>query len=283
MKKHILLLLIVIATACHAQRDKHTFSETISKEYSVNFNTTLALYNLNGDVDIEGYDGNVVRVEIKKTISAQTEDLLNEGKRDFRLSFNKNSDSLIVYISEPWDTHPNRNYEKEDWQNRKPVEYQVELNYKVQVPNSLNVRASTVNGGEVVVRNVAGQLHVNNVPGGITIEDAHATTRAHTVNGNVMVNYLKNPLKASSYHTINGNINVTYQPNLAADLTFKSINGEYFTEFKNYKLLPNEVEESKSGNGTKYKVSSRSPIRIGNGGTKLKFETLNGDIYIKRG
>ena len=285
MKKHILLLFTIIwATACNAQKGKHTFSETISKEYTVEPNSTLALYNLHGDVEVEGYDGNVVKIEIKKTISAKTEALLNEGKSNFLLNFEKGTDSLIVYISEPWDTRPNRNYKKQDWQNRKPIEYQVELDYKVRIPNSLNLRASTVNGGDVTVRNVAGLLHVNNVNGGIEIQNAQATTRAHTVNGNVTVNYLKNPLGASSYHTINGTINVSYQADLSADLTFKSMNGEYFTEFANYKLMPSEVEQNnvKSGNGTRYKVSSRSPIRIGNGGPKLKFETLNGNIYIKK-
>lgn len=284
MKKQFLLLLLIVTSACNAQKGKHTFSEIISKEYTVNPNSTLALYNLHGNVEVEGYDGNVVKIEIEKTISAKTEALLNEGKSNFLLNFEKNTDSLIVYISEPWDTRPNRNYTKEDWRNRKPIEYQVKLDFKVSVPRSVNLRASTVNEGEVLVKNVAGLLNVNNVNGGIEIQNAKATTRAHTVNGNVTVSYLKNPAGASSYHTINGAINVTYQANLSADLTFRSMNGEYFTEFGNYKLMPSEVEQNqrKSGSGTKYKVSSRSPIRIGNGGTKLKFETLNGNIYIKK-
>lgn len=284
MKKHICLLLIIIGTACKAQ-DKRTFSETVSKSYKVNPGTTLALYNLEGNVTIEGYDGNEVKIDIKKTISAKTESILKEGKRDFKLNFDQKPDSLTVYVAAPWDTRPNQNYKKEDWKNRKPVEYNVELNFTVKVPKSLNVRASTVNGDEMIVRNVAGQLHVNNVNGGIEIVDAQATTKAHTVNGNITVNYLKNPTAASSYHTINGKIDVTYKSDLLADLSFKSMNGEYFTDFENYEILQSEVEpnKSKSGGGTKFKISSKSPIRIGNGGTKLKFETLNGNIYIRRG
>lgn len=284
MKKHFLILLIAVATACNAQKSEYTFSENSTKDYTVKPNSTVAIYNLDGNVNVEGYSGNIVQIEIKKTITAKTEALLNEAKSNFLLNFQKDSDSLIVYIAEPWDTRPNRNYKKAEWQNRKPIEYRVKLDFTVRVPQGVNLRASTVNGGEVLVKNVAGQLHVNNVNGGIAIMNAKSTTRAHTVNGDMTVSYLQNPAETSSYHTINGNIDVTYQSSLSADLTFKSMNGEYFTEFDNYKLMPSEVETNKnqSGDKTKYKISSRSPIRIGNGGIKLKFETLNGNIYIKR-
>ena len=66
---------------------------------------------------------------------------------------------------------------------------------------------------------------MNNVNGAITITNAKGKTDAHTINGNLTVNYLSNPPEASSYNTLNGKLTVTYQPDLSADLQFKSMNG----------------------------------------------------------
>lgn len=284
MKKLILLFTVGTMVACASPITEKDFEEStkINKTFTVQPNSTLAIYNLNGSIEVEAYEGNEVVFEIQQTISAETQADLTKGIGEFKIGFDQKADSLIAYLSAPWDTRPKVTHN--NWQNHERIQYDVHLEFKVKVPKSLNLRASTINHGEVLVKNVGGNLHINNVNGGIEIVNAKATTRAHTVNGPVKVSYLKNPPESSSYHTINGDIEVTYLQNLSADLSFKSMNGEYFTDFENYKVMPSEVEENKSKaeNRTKYKVSSRSPIRIGEGGTKLKFETLNGNIYIKK-
>jgi len=88
----------------------------------------------------------------------------------------------------------------------------------------------------------------------------------------------------ASYHTINGNINVTYQPGLSADLQFKSMHGDFFTNFPKAVLLPASVSKvkEKNGEGTVYKLSTKTTVRFGKGGMVFKFETFNGDVYIKK-
>jgi hypothetical protein len=48
--------------------------------------------------------------------------------------------------------------------------------------------------------------------------------------------------------------------------------------------MPGKVvkTQSKGSNGTVYKLSKNSDVRIGAGGKTFKFETLNGNIYIKK-
>jgi hypothetical protein len=48
--------------------------------------------------------------------------------------------------------------------------------------------------------------------------------------------------------------------------------------------MPSKVitTQSKNNKGTTYKLSKNSDVRIGSGGKLFKFETLNGDIYIKK-
>jgi DUF4097 and DUF4098 domain-containing protein YvlB len=122
------------------------------------------------------------------------------------------------------------------------------------------------------------------VNGAISISNAKGNTHAHTVNGNVEVSYRTNPTGQSSYYTINGEIKAIYQTNLSADLQFKSMNGEFFTDFPNAEILPAVAVKNQEtrGGATVYKLDKITSVRIGTGGSNLKFETLNGDIYIKK-
>ncbi len=154
----------------------------------------------------------------------------------------------------------------------------------MKVPFGFNLRISTVNNGIISVNDVRGILNVNNVNGEIKIANAEGTTYAHTVNGNVTVSYLTNPPEESSYYTINGDIHVSYQSDLSADLQFKSMHGDFFTDFPDTELLPvsvTKMQEKKQGRIV-YKLNTLTSVRFGKGGRTFKFETLNGNVYIKK-
>ncbi|MGZ3872785.1 MAG: hypothetical protein ACXVJD_07695 [Mucilaginibacter sp.] len=265
-------------TAANAQE----YKTHISKQFSLQ-KGAVAICNLDGPVKVEGYAGDKVIIEIDETITAPDRETLEEGKRDFRLGFDQRSDSLVAYTAYPYDTRPHRRWNSRDDGQRR-IEYRVRLEYNVKVPNQVSLYATTVNDGDIAVKNVYGSLKINNVNGGIEIVNAKGTTSAHTVNGPVTVNYLSNPPEASSYYSVNGELNVTYPPNLSADVEFKSMNGQFYTDFPDAEVLPSRINktESKSGNGTIYKLSKASDVRFGSGGKTFKFETLNGNIYIKK-
>jgi len=261
------------------------FKEHISKEFVLSeaaTGSTLFIYNISGFIKVEGYVGNKVFLEVDKTISADDNKILETGKKEFRLGFDQKSDSIIAYIAEPYDTRPHRN---RYWHDDRPeVDYHFNVDFTVKVPYDINLHISTVNDGIISVSNVNGTLHVNNVNDEISIKNAKGTTYAHTVNGDVTVTYLKNPPAESSYYTINGNIHVSYQPDLSADLQFKTMHGDFFTDFPNAELLPASVKkvQEKEGGGMVYKLNTITSIRFGNGGKIFKFETLNGNVYIKK-
>jgi DUF4097 and DUF4098 domain-containing protein YvlB len=270
----------------HDQKFPEKFSEHISKTFQISdlSKGILAVYNLFGPVTVEGYSGNTITMEIDKTIYAKDRTVLEEGKKDTKLEFEKIGDSVVAYLLYPWDTRPDRDYDREYWKNRPRIEYECYLSFIIKVPASMLLRVSTVNEGDLAVKNVTGTLFVSNVNGGISIENARGTTKAHTINGDLSVNYLSNPPGPSSYYTLNGKLSVQYQSNLSADLQFKSMNGAFYTDFPNAELLPATVtkNEEKRDNGTVYRLNKDTRLRIGNGGSLLKFETLNGNIYIKK-
>jgi hypothetical protein len=273
-------ILCLAATAVQAQQ----FKEHINKEFAAPNPSSgvLAIYNLNGPIKVEGYPGDKVMVEIDKTISSDDEDGLALGKHEFQLGYDQHGDSIIIYIAEPFDTRPHEWRRDEDWR-RRDHNYDFNLSFVVRVPFGMNLHISTVNKGDVEVADVTGELNVHNVNGPITIKNAKGATMARTINGNLIVNYLTAPTGPSEYYTLNGKLEVTYPAGLSAICQFKSWQGSFFTDFDN-EVLPVLVSKNEEhrNSGTVYKLNITKRVQIGSGGPVFKFETMNGNIYVKK-
>jgi hypothetical protein len=294
MKKLFFPLLAGAGLICCSRMDvsaqQQEFKQHISKEFSLQKASggVLALYNLNGSLNVEGYSGDKVLIEVDERLTADDSEKLEIGKKEFKLGFDTIADSIIVYIAEPFDTRPCRNCDR--WErrgrygDRDEIPYDFDLVFTVKVPYHMNLDISTVNKGDIKVEGVSGALHVNNVNGKITIKDAKGDTWAHTINGDLTVSYLDAPPDNSEFYTLNGKLSVTFPPSLSADLQFKSWNGSFFTDFPKWEVLPVKVTKNtkKKGGGTEYQLIIDKQIRIGEGGKLFKFETMNGNIYIKR-
>ncbi len=288
MKKVIGIALLAGWGLCFAQKTANAqeFKEHVSKQFQVKPGSVVAVYNINGSIKVEGYSGDKVMIEIDETIKAKDEAELARGKKEFKLGFDQKADSVTAYTAEPYDTRPHQHWDGY-WNDNNDHErryYNVILEYTLKVPYNANLRISTVNGGTIEVKDVTGSLKVNNVNGAITIVNAKGTTDARTVNGNLTVNYLSVPPDASNYYTLNGKLEVTYPANFAANLQFKSMNGQFFTDFPDTEILPTQVvvTQNKKADGTRYKLDKNTQIKVGAGGKLFKFETLNGNIYIKK-
>ena len=285
-----LLLIPVLAglvlSCAQSPATAQEFKEHVSKEFTVSksVSSALAIYNINGFIKVEGYSGDKVVVEVDKSITAKNNQDLEVGKKEFKLQFDQQGDSIVAYIAEPFDSRPRRNRNRNNWGNDRDIDYDFTLNFTVKVPNRMNLVVSTVNRGNVTIKDVEGSLKARNVNGAITLTNVKGTTDAHTINGNLDVNYVANPPENSSYYTLNGNINVSYPSNLSADLQFKTFQGKFFTDFPNTEVLPVQAIKTtqKTGEGTVYKLNKNTAIRIGSGGKTFRFETFNGDIYIKK-
>ena len=271
-------LLCAAGTAVNAQE----FKDHIKKEFTVQkaASTVLAIYNLEGSIDVQGYPGDKVVLEIDEVIHASTQEQLEIGKKEFKLGLDQKDDSIIVYTAEPYDTRPGQNR----WNDRH-IDYRCQLEFTVKVPYDMNLDIRTVNKGRLAITDVGGMLKAHNVNGGITIKNAKGTTEARTINGPVTINYLNVPPDTSSYYTLNGTLEVTYPDDLSADVQFKSMNGSLFTDYENTETLPVAVVknvEKGTGHGTLYRLDIARRVKFGKGGRVLKFETMNGDIYIKK-
>ncbi|TGE24569.1 hypothetical protein E5K00_04975 [Hymenobacter aquaticus] len=280
-----LITLLVLLSSCQAQAQKREFKEEIRREFTLTADpgrSTLAIYNIDGPVRVQGTTGNKVVLEVTRIIRADTEADLALGKQEAVLGAYQRNDSVVAYLAGPYDSRPGFNRNRNS--SRRDIDYHFTFEYVVKVPARMHLTVSTINNGAVLVQDVSGPLKARNINGAVTLRNVKGATEVGTINGNVVAEYGSSPTGKCSYSTINGDILVTYPADVAADVHFKSMHGELLTDFPNVENLPVQVVQNKTSTtaGTTYKLSKGTAVRLGKGGNDFRFETLNGDVTIKR-
>lgn len=296
MKNWLYVSLIAVLSACQltAQSPKTEKSEVIKQEITLdNVNDAkLFIRNISGSLDVQGYDGSKIMIEVKKTLKVKSADKLEALWAETDLGIVQKGNAVLLYSKSPCTNPAISEVDPDDWDEwnqlyvnncRWKYEGNTEYDFIVKVPKQLMLSVSTINDGDILVKNVTGKLNVNNVNGGIKLENIAGATEARTINGDVDLNYIQNPNDDSYYYTLNGDINANFKKGLSSNLYFKSFNGDFYTELNDdiIEHLPVNVEKAKDNKGVKYKVGGRAGIKVRNGGPKLDFETFNGNVYIK--
>ena len=288
-----LTLLCVSGLASVAQ----TFTETINREFvfeKKSTDNTLFIANTNGDVNVVGYAGDKIIVEVKKTIHAKTDARLETGKQDLKLQSIDRADTIILYIEDGCasfgETRKNKRHNgwsRDGWgynwdcnNGNCDLEYDYTMDFTVKVPSSINLRISTINDGDLSVEKVSGVVKADNINGSIKLANLSREAVASTINGDVDIEYVNNPSKDCRFYSLNGDINALFVKGLAANLAFESFNGNFYTNIDKIEPLPVKVEKSDGKEGVKFKVNGNR-YQVGNGGALLDFETFNGNVYLK--
>lgn len=161
--------------------------------------------------------------------------------------------------------------------------YTVTYDIDLAVPREVALDLSTVNGGDVTVAGVHGPFEVANVNGSVTLHGLRSEGRAQTVNGRVEASFEQSPTGPTRFRTVNGPIDVAFPTELSADLAFETTHGAAWTDFDVEPLPVMPVEEhTGDGDPIRIRTSPRSMVRAGAGGPLLTFETLNGDISVRK-
>jgi len=258
--------------------------ETINREFdfAADPSKVFIVNNINGFIKVEGYDGSKILLEAKQLFKAKTQADLDNLVKRVSLKDETYGDTLEVYVDGlcNCDCGNGRRY---NWNS---CNWKGDFNYDftIKVPKSMNVALSTVNKGDIEVKNVLGSLKVNNINGAIYLDGVAGAANVRTINGDVKITYVSVPPKESEYYTLNGDLTVYLPSAMSSDMTFKSFNGKFYTDFDIAERLPPvaKLTNVESGKGTTYKIEERTAVRVGKGGVKLNFETFNGDIIVRK-
>ena len=302
MKNLTFVFILFLSFSTFAQ--EHT--EVIKKELQFDKRSDdnlLIINNVNGNITVEGYNGSTILIEVEKMIKGKNQRKLAQGKEEVQVGVHEEGNDILVYMKTPctdvkskmdddgkwhWRTWKNNC----NWGNG----IHFNLDYVIKVPFDTNIELSTVNDGEIVVKDVSGKVDANNINGGISLQQISGKTHAHSINGDVDIKYSKNPTEDSRYYSLNGDINAYYQKGLAATMTFESFNGDFFTNLDDVTMLPTVIQKIKvkdkgkkkyknkkknKNKGIKYKIGGKSKMQVRDGEVLLDFETFNGNVYIK--
>jgi len=255
-------------------------TETIQK--TLRFGTAdgdklVVVDNVFGSIEVKGYDGDEVRINVRKTVVARSEKKAAKADEEVELRIFEEDDVIELYVDGPFRE---RNRRGNNWHGIKREGYKVVFDFEVEVPKNCSVELHTVNNGDISVSSVEGGFDVKNVNGGIEMTGVGGSGEVFTVNGKLTVEYRSNPEGNCSFGTVNGDVRLYFQRGLSADFYMETMNGDVYTDF-NVAGLPVRTTTSDSRNGKKvYKVGHTTGVRAGKGGPEIELKTLNGDMFI---
>jgi hypothetical protein len=160
------------------------------------------------------------------------------------------------------------------------------ITFEIEAPARTNLKLATVNGGEILVENVEGELEVSNTNGGITLNGVAGAVNAGTTNGSVRATLTRvTGERQMAFTSLNGTVDVTLPPATRANLRLRSNNGEVYSDF-DVQLAPSTptVEETRSSNG-RYRIHRNRSIvgTINGGGPEFELRTFNSNVYVRKG
>lgn len=250
--------------------------DSIVKKFPLSGNVTrVDIDNVFGYVHVTAADSPEVELRAHQIIRAETDADLAQAQKEVSLNDQEEPGSVSILYDAPWRCREHDNC----WDHHRRF-YEVIYDIDVRVPRDSRLVVSTVNNGDIEIRNSAGPFEVHNVNGAVSMEGVSGAGEAITVNGPVTARFTKDPKAECSLKTVNGSIDAYFPQDLSADLLFKTFNGQIYTDF-NVSPRASAAQQAVRENGRfVYRGNRFVAARVGQGGQEYKFETLNGDIRL---
>ncbi|HUE54436.1 MAG TPA: DUF4097 family beta strand repeat-containing protein [Candidatus Udaeobacter sp.] len=220
-------------------------TKEVNQSYPLQAGGSFELQNVNGAVEVQGWDRNEVEVHAVKTAKEKESDLE-------RVTIEVDAKPGTVSIATRYPQNEG-------------VEVAVE--YTIHVPHSAHVeRIGTING-TLRISGIESVENLQTVNGNIEVYESGGNIHAHTTNGNVHLELAHVGDKHGAVaETTNGSLVLAVPSDTQADLEARCLNGNFYSE------LPMKME------------STQRPREIhgklGNGGAAIHLRTVNGGIRL---
>ena len=229
--------------------------------------------NVMGPIRVTGYDGNSVEMRATETVRGDLQADIERARTEMGLR-TESEPGRVAFRVRPFDENGGR-------RNLSWDSYSIEYDIGVRVPRGATIDVGTVNDGDVTVEDVNGEFELHNVNGGVRLVRAGGSGSVNTVNGDVEASFARAPSQATSFHTVNGELDVTFPEAMSAELAFHTMHGDVYTYF-DVTSLSDPPEVRRTGGRYVMNTNRSSVLRVGTGGERHKFNTLNGEIYVRK-
>ena len=233
--------------------------------------------NVMGSVRVTGHDRDSVELHATETVRGDLRADIDRARAELGLVTEQEPGRIAFRVRRTADDK-DCNCNWGNWDG-----YRVQYDIEIKVPRSAAVELATVNDGDVVAEGVYGTFKLSNVNGPVRLTGARSGGSVNTVNGDVTVTFERVPGDATQFKTVNGSLDVTYPTTFAGSLDFKTMHGEVFTDFDVVALDEPATVERGNGRGLfRMRSNLSSAFRVGTGGERHSFNTLNGSIYVRK-
>ncbi len=245
LRKILFVSVLVVLVLTVAAVPGFAVSKQFDQTYPLQPGGTFELQNVNGPVEVQGWDRDVVEVHAVKTAKRNEADLERV---------------TIQVAAKPRSISVSTHYPQDEG-----VEVAVE--YVIHVPHGAHVEHIGTINGTLVVAGVEAVDDLHTVNGNIEVYDGGESVHARTTNGNIHLElaHFRGGTGASA-ETTNGSLLVALPSDIGADLETRCLNGNFLSEMPvamESTLRPREMHG-----------------RLGKGGAPIKLSTINGGIRI---
>lgn len=227
----------------------------------------LSVSNITGAIDVQAYEGDVILMEIEKIITAPTDAELQRGLDEINIKTTEEKNTHYVYLDSPnatYNVQDNQLSFQNDCYGKPCFDYQFQLRYTIKIPQGTNLYLSTINGGDISVKNVSSKnITARHISGSIKMKNISGATDAFTISGGITASYLNNPTETSSFTTTSGNIELELQNNLNANISYEIQDGKVISEFDS-------------------KKTNKFGLKIGKANVDYNFKILSGNVYLNK-
>jgi hypothetical protein len=239
-------ILLAAAVLCTALPSFATNDQLFDQMYPLSAGGNFQLDNVNGSVQVDGWDRDEVEVSAVKTADNDPQDV-----DQVQIDVESVPGQVAVHTLYP---------------NSQGTGVTVE--YHVHVPNRvLLANVKTVNGS-VSVKGVQGGGDLRSVNGDVQVTDSAGRFNAKTTNGNLTLQ-LRNLASGPpmDIETVNGSVVLTLPSDTRANLRVQNMNGDFSSE------LPVKSATAPTTVGT-------FRAKLGTGGGEISLRTINGTIHL---
>jgi hypothetical protein len=227
-----------------------TTDQVFNQTYKLPAGGHFQLDNVNGSVQVEGWDRDEVEVHAVKSSQNDARDL----------------DQVKIEV----ESHPG----EVDVHTRYPTGEgaDVAVEYRIRVPNRVLLGSIQTVNGSLLVRGVDGGGVLRSVNGNVEVTESSGRFSAKTTNGNLRLE-LRHLIDGApmNLETVNGSVVLGLPSNASADLRVRNMNGDLYSDFPvtSTETLPgSRAFHGKLGHGGGGAIS----VRTINGGIRLLLE-----------
>ena len=253
-----LLSMGAVAAAARPAAAQDAAVETFDRTVPLPAGGSFSLSNVNGAVEIEGWDRDAVRIIARKSASLSASDL---GRVGITVTPSGRSVSVVATYPEGGGL-------------------EVNVDFHVMVPARVVLASVTTVNGSVTVHDVSGAGEIATINGSIKLVHSAGLFSARATNGNVFLELLSvdGGLHAGaadraalrrgiSAQTVNGAVTVSLPQDAGAELEARTQNGDFASD------LPVLAHTSAAGRLIRGRVNG--------GGVPLYLRTVNGSIRLR--